>query len=693
MTTAWTNTIPLSSTPEMAGSYMAPRYSPILGPNTLANRSWLLEAIQEGNAFLRNNLAHGDIDRAVALICGAVEEKLPRKLSNISSNRIKRNVREMVAILSNLRPFWGYSSGDKRFDQQSEIYNKLMTGWFSDTFADLSIKEALQFAAVQGTGYLVVDWDPHYWPDGSGDISLRPKSARDILPVQLPDSKNLQHAYAVLIKEEMPITHAWARWPEYQHLIKPDRFDTTRGASKILYPFHALINGVRGRSQNTKPTPWPTVDVYYAYICDVSHNDSQSDMIVGGASRGPSYTVPSINSILPGGRGLASTQDALLFPDRRLMIGTSSCIMYDGPSFWIHGMAPVVKFSLDEWVWDYLGFSLIKDVASIQRSKNSLLRAIDDNANVRLRPPMIFDKSSVPKDQAERFDPRQPGQKMMVDMQLSADVIKFPIPPQYYDVPQWINEYIKYLDETTDHLMGQPGVKELSKASQIPSSDSIEKFLEMSGSIAQDMARSMERSLRGLGQMVLGNFIQYYSLPRRLKVLGKDGITPEDLDFDPGNMIPGDDDLSFEQRRRNHYRRFTYRVTPNSMTQMHSMSTRLLYLQLQKTGFPIDWFSLAKLLDIPNFAPEPEGTNNMLERWEWQQKFLLKLQMDAQAEMQAAQQPANPLEAIASILGGAGGGGENGGPGQGAGGGRPPSFNEAPQMETKSDGRTTITTS
>jgi hypothetical protein len=669
----------------LSGSYMAPRYNPALPPNSHANRGWLTEAIQEGESFLRNNLAYSDIDRAISILCGAVEEKLPRKLSNISSNRAKRNIREMVAILSNLRPFWGYETGDRTYDGQAETYNKLMQSWFFDCFVDQSIKEVLQYAAGVGTGYALVEWNPYYHPNGQGDIEIRAKSPKDVLPIQLPESKNIQHAYSVVIREETPITLAWSRWPEFQHLIKPDRFDTKRG-SVSKYPFHSLITGAMSRlkGQTTRSSPWPVVDIYSAYINDVSHNDTGSPMIVGGGSRGPTYTVPSIGSTLLDGR-IATAQDAMLFPQRRLMIGTNTCIMYDGPSFWIHGMAPLSQFSCDQWVFEFLGFSLVKDVASIQRSRNSVMRGVDDQVNLVLRPPLVWDKNSVDKTKAERFDPRQPGQSIMADFQLTGgDVVKPILPAGYSNIPNFVPAWIDYLDRLQDWMQGTPALQEIQKLNQIPESSTIDKLTEMSGSIAQDMARSMERSMRSVAQMALANFIQFYTLPRRLKILGRDGITPEDLDTDPGKMIPDEPGYDLLQRQRRHYQRFTYRITPNSLTQMQAMTTKLLYLQLSKAGFPISPWDIAKVLDIPNFGPFPEGTNNMIERWEYWQKMQLELQIQAQQMVAQSQppDPNNPMAAIAQALNGGGGGK----------GGRPSSWEEAPKMESRPD-RTTVTTS
>ena len=65
---------------------------------------WLREAEQEGIAFLKSNRAYEDIDKGIDTIAGIDDDPAPESLSNVYSNRLKRQLREVVATLSNLRP-------------------------------------------------------------------------------------------------------------------------------------------------------------------------------------------------------------------------------------------------------------------------------------------------------------------------------------------------------------------------------------------------------------------------------------------------------------------------------------------------------------------------------------------------------------------------------------------------------------
>ena len=135
---------------------------------------------------------------------------------------------------------------------------------------------------------------------------------------------------------------------------------------------------------------------------------------------------------------------------------------------------------------------------------------------------------------------------------------------------------------------------------------------------------------------------------------------------------------------------FHYHVTESGINEIHRMTTKLFYVQLMKLGFPISWWTFAKIARIPNFGPPPEGTNTEMERWIAQKHIETDLALEQQQE-------------VASALGGTPGAGPlpPGGPNgagatspSGAGPGRPPSFNAPPKLEQKDGGaRSTITTS
>jgi hypothetical protein len=651
---------------------------------------WVAEATSEGLAYLNTQPGFSQLDRAIDIISGQLNEQLPGNsaaggaMSKIRANIVKRALNEQISVLTDLRDFWMFETSDKtRWEHQTTILNNLTNDWYHNTFVDLSIKEALQYAAALGKGYLSPFWKSNARRRGVGDIALQSYGARDVLPIQLPSNHNLQEAYAVIIKDELPITVAWRQWPHLQHRITADRdlptTATDRGQSIWAKTGRTLMDFIGlPKNREDEETPFPTVDVNYIYIDDFSINTSGFTKPMGQPGTSFYYEVPSLGSDVPAGRTTtgqttyrkAERSDCQLYPNRRLIICTKTCIIYDGPSYWWHGQVPLISFSMDEWVWNFLGFSLVLEVASISDSFNEHLRNIDDSASVRLDPPMLWDKNAISATDAQRFSTRRRGMKMRYDNFKNENPIKFPVPPQMYDVPPWIiSEYVPFLKNLIGDMLGVPDLKSLAKAKQVPGGDAIEKLMEMAGPIVRGMSRSMERSLRGLGQQVGPMFFQFYDTQRRIWVMGQDGITEQDFDFDPGSIIPANEQGFVQtrmERARTHMHNFNFRITPGSLHQLNQTSRKLLYLQLMRSGYPIDPETVSTALDIPNWG-HLQG-NTVLEKWgQW--KDLEATIADQMA--QAAQ-----------------------GAGQGKGGGRKPSGQNLPQVKSKDGGsRTTVSES
>ena len=65
--------------------------------------NWLAYAIESGSSYLENQRAWNDIDTGLDIINGDWFDDNAGELSNVSTNRTKRQIREIVASLGNLK--------------------------------------------------------------------------------------------------------------------------------------------------------------------------------------------------------------------------------------------------------------------------------------------------------------------------------------------------------------------------------------------------------------------------------------------------------------------------------------------------------------------------------------------------------------------------------------------------------------
>jgi len=628
-----------------------------------AKVGWLKETVQDAEVYLKSQRNYRDIDKSIDILSGHGNDRLPKGMSTVHLNMVGRDFKEAVAVLANMRPMWGYKTDNSEFRDLATILDKMLLSWYLNTFADRSIRQAIQYAMGATKGWICPQWKSDFWVTGRGDIKLNVKGPRDVLPFQIGSDHDIQAAYAVTIRDEVPFAKAIATYPTKLDILSPTRSTPTwmrkgiRRVQKFLSP--VLNQFGPGRGGDNDEALFPTIDIYRTYVMDLTYNDGSEPITMGIDGTSWSYTVPPKDSDIATGEYVngqqlyrkATLEDSLIYPLRRLIIWTENGTLYDDTATDWHGKVPAIPFDMNDLPWDFLNRSLPSEGASVQESNTNLMRAIDDSANCRLDPAMAYDENMMSEALMQRLNLRKPGQRLKVNMQMG-DGAKPLLPPGYYDVPSWITQYVDGMWEKMHYVMGTRDIAGLAK-SKILSGDTLEKAVELAGPIITDMSRGMERSMRELGEMWKALAMQYYNLPRRVQILGQDGVTETDFDYDPGSMIPSHLPDEFAlikkgamskntpsranivQRAKAHINSVYFHVTPNSLHQITQLTRKMLYLQLWKGQFPIDPITMAEVLDIPNFgdaallakAIDSEHTpKDVLGRWIAWRELLSKLQ-------------------------------------------------------------------
>lgn len=659
---------------------------------------WCAESIQEGQAWLKSQRGYGDMRKALDIISGKPLNDGADYRSRLSTNRLKRNVREVIGTLSDIRPLWGYHSDNAAFTAQAEMMNKVTRAIYLQNFWDRDIRKALQYAAACCTGYIRPVYSRELGGTGEGDIRLKTYGAPSVLPVQMPSDNDIQKAYAVTIEDEMPIWQGHAMWPEFQDKLRPSS-NMFWYAQELKIPQSAnMFKRIWGKATTgSSGQAELLLSVRYTYIVDLAINMTDRMIPMGEVGTSWHYIVPYLGQDIPAGLDKngnisfrkATTTDARLYPRRRLLIHTENALLYDGPSFDWHGKVPLVPFCVDDWPWEGIGYSLIRDGWQQQVAIDELDRGIMDINRARLNVSLAFDTNAVSKREAQRYDPMEPRSRIGFDGSQVEKPFQLPIPMEVLTVPGQIPEFRTHLEDTMDHQMGIKDIMGLAKArASGGSGNEMEKLMEASGPIVKDISRTMERSMRDLGEMIKYNVLQYYTSSRVMRLVGPDGITPQTFDYDPDSLIPSHlegespDAPSLHtkmERAKNFANALTFFITPNSLHAITQMSRQLLYLQLKKANFPMDSRTIAEAMDIPNFGNKPDG-NTVLERWINEQEMQLEL--------------ASRMAQLKSSLPGLDAPSPMGGPGGGKQKGRPPSGGAPPSIKQKDGGtRSTVTES
>ena len=399
--------------------------------------AFVKRCIDMGIAWQNENCNQASLQKAMDILAGKTGGSLSGKWAKFTTGDLKRGILEIVESLSDIRPYWGYSTDNKSFREQSDMMSKVAKSIYMESFVDRAIKDALQYAAVSGAGFIYPFYSRTMFGAGDGEFQFMALGQPDVLPVQLPRGKNYQNAYIVTLAIPMGVAEAHARFPEFQAFLKPfakRKYGRTKGgdAQRSYDSNRWRMHKIEGRTEQY-------TDVYFTYILDVRINYGEIDekgnpildekgnavgkeMPMGQPGTSWYYTVPYVGQQITRFENgqtverVATEDDCRVYPQRRLMISSDLALMYDGPGFDWHSMVPIVPFYLDEWAWEDTGYSLFNGTAATQDAIDDLMRSIYRVAMARAKPGKVYNMDISTGDktgkltsrQAEAMDPFDP---------------------------------------------------------------------------------------------------------------------------------------------------------------------------------------------------------------------------------------------------------------------------------------------
>ncbi len=606
--------------------------------------SFVKRCIEQGISWFHDSNRSMNLTRAMDILAGKTGGKVSTRWANFTTGDLKRGVLEIIEALSDIRPYWGYSTENKAFLSECNMMSKVAKAIYMESFVDRAIRDALQYAAISGAGFIYPYYSRSRFGMGDGEFVFMALGQPDVLPIQLPRGRNYQNAYIVTLVVPMGVAEAHARFPEYQAYLKPfaekTYARTPSGGAERAYD----QNRWRMHKINNKREQF--VDIYFTYILDLRVNygmvDEKGNPILGpdGETIGKEmemgepgtswyYKVPYVGQSITrfeDGRMVtraATEDDCRVYPYRRLMISCNEALMYDGPAFDWHGMVPIVPFYLDEWAWEETGFSLFQGTANTQDAIDDLMRYIYRVAMARANPGKVYNMDittgsptgKLTSRQAEALDPFDPGIGWGVDGDIKEPVLRPPFPEWCYNIPEWVMKIVEFLQVSIQRQLGHDQIKSLEKIRANISDP--EKLLDAEGPTVMGTSRSMERGFRDLAEMLKYLIIQYMTTPRLMQYVGADGISPEVFDYAPDMVIPSHlpgevtvdafgnplpSSVPLYERAKHFAKNLRTFTTPHSMHYIAQAQRKLNLLALLGKGVPIDPSTIATEFDLPNWG-------------------------------------------------------------------------------------------
>ncbi len=581
--------------------------------------TWVLDAVKEGEAFLSAQFGYNQIDHAISVIQGEKSNQrlVHRDLSHFNLNLVGKVVSDNVASLTDIKPYFSYRTANNDFKAQADIFNNLAQSWWINNFIDLKIAGAVQLAIPAGCSYLQFIWNPEL-QGGKGDLDLIPRDARDVIPIRPTSSLSIQDSQGVIVKSDETVSFLKGRYPHLIDFIKADRdlaFTTKRSISptgalgRFLSPMMSRIK----RARQGGPIRVPGKEVFTVYLKDDSINNSGHDVAMGfdhkDRARNWSYVVKPKEPLYPRGRTIICSEDI---------------VFYDGPNVFLFDTFPVIKLYMDmSFVYpdSYFSKSVTQDLLQINEMVNEIVSGVMDNIRKELRPNIIADMRAISKAKLDQFDSRRGGQYLRV-RPVGTNPIEF---IGGTDLKKYVFDMLSFGIDQMGNLSGSTDLSALTKLKQVPAQASIDTIIQSMSPQLRMRGRLIEFAIRELAHMLKFGFLQWYNAPRRMAILGADGLTLEDFDYDPGNLIPDgggflrnltdtDGNVNPEEqevqgfagktkleRAVKHAGNFTFYVTPNSMLQFQLLQKKSEAIMLRTMG-EIDHNTFLEIMEVPNIS-------------------------------------------------------------------------------------------
>lgn len=658
---------------------------------------WVNEACQQGESWNKSQRSYDSWLKGLDIISGNCDDKeLLEYRSALTGNRLKTNIQVKVAGLSAIRP-WGGFQATKAYKNEALMINQVSRALYLNGFWDQSIKAALQWAEVCGTGWIRPVYRRNMAGHGHGNIELDTFGMPSTLFVQMPSNGDFQRAYACTLLDEKPVWEAHGMFPDFQDRLRP---------TSSRYWYNAQI---RRASQENNQRRWGwnpfarkdrtdvsdhLIPFRYTTINDLAVNMTGKTMVMGQSGSPWAYEVPAYGEEMPDGYGgvrTADSNDARMYPYRRLIISSETCVPYDGPAFNWHGELDLIDFCLDKWPWEPTGFSGVHDGYRLQKAIDQIDRGTMDKINADMDRPLAYNMNAVEKRQADQVDLMQPRQRVAYD----GDAVDKPFttiaPDDVYKISAQSLEFRKELQGDLDYITQSRDIVELSKARALGKGmDQLEALVSANGPLVKDKSRSMEKSVSRLANQVKYLILEYMDTGRLIAYMDEEN-KPRVFDFDPSSLVPShmpgepvEDAIgrpirsivSQVKRARWWAQNLVFTLTPHSIHEIHQMTYRLMLMQLRQRGFHIAECDILEANDIPDVERADGSTTQ--ERF-WAEKFR---ELEHMVELQKKGQGLG-ID-IGQMLGAAGGKSPEG---------RPPSAQAAPQLKHKGDGRPVVTES
>lgn len=511
-------------------------------------------------------------------------------------NRMARQYWELVSLLTDGKPepqikVWDTHDG---FSATQQLLENLLEPWamnpdYQDNFQDII------GAGLLAWGVGKIQWNP-FLAGGLGDVEL--KNVNPLLFFKLGGSGPIEECECLIEQRSVTLAALIRRYGDVARTLKPDAGGAGAGGSSLqpmrpssvtaeqwskFSPQMQSVLGVRGGIGSTDQL-YPAVTESIFWLRDPAKNETSRSIWVGKAVHDRSGRVGRANW------GYWVEPGEMLFPRGRVLSVAGGRVMEDTCVPYFHlgsptsPPGPYVEFLPLRTSWisgagsgpGSQAASLTGSLISQQDILNRLMAGMLETIKAGLIPTIITPTDAISRGDLDNMGTTISGGKIEYNpLRSGGQRPEFRKQPEF---PSAAMTYTQMLMREMDQTTGAAAIDAAAQKEQIPSHDTMEMIQNARSGMVRLMGRRLENFMNRTGQMVIANFLQFYSYGHRTAILGDKGRSKWDFAPIYGSLIQGG--MLPEQ----FVRKFQFSIRPGSALAFDRETRAQLAIVLHREG-------------------------------------------------------------------------------------------------------------
>lgn len=506
---------------------------------------WCDSAEEEGKALQQDVPELREIENALDYLVGMQwKEAMPSYRAKPVSNEFLTMFWESVGLLTDIRPIFHIVdlASDGKFSQHQRVLNGLAKGWAKTTRFERTFAFCIMFGMLTSAPCKVY-WDPFARGTSGdpweGDIAMECLSPRSL--IRLGDGSNdIQKDECTLYRRVRTLDWIRRAYPTMGKYVQAENakskytvdVQAPAGVEPQFYPMMSpgmkRLIGI-GETQSFDSV-YPRAEVQEFWRNNDQINESGRIVEMGPKNAKWRYSVE------PGKK---------LYPRGQVFVRANGIILYDQPSPYFHRRKPFAVLDLLGVPWQQYAMSVVQPWMKQQDILNQMMYGVLQTIKKATNPALMAAKNAINPAAMKAIDASKPGLKVTYSQNA-------PTPPQWQVppvLPPYVLQTYGMILNSMKQSSGAAAVGDAMAKKQVPAGDSLEKITWAKNTPIRFMSRNSEAFLDDVGQLWLGDALQFYDAGHRMQLLGPAGLVKEDFDDDPASMIPdGIDSEAFVRR-------------------------------------------------------------------------------------------------------------------------------------------------